>query len=210
MTDFPQSLFMVGCGNMAGAMLMRWLDCGLDPARVTVLRPSGRPVAEGVTVISSPPATLPRGTHILLGMKPHQLSDVAAQVASIAVDAPVVISILAGVTLSGLRAASGPRRGAASRTAARGTAPGCPAPARQLGDRDGRGVAVAVQLHQRAQRVRGLGRDRDHRRPRSYADLRSSESTGPRAGASRWAGQIQPRSVAISTAWARSIAPSLP
>src|SRR3546814_8800465 len=51
MTDiWPDHLFLVGCGNMAGQMLRRWLACGLDPARATVLRPSGRAVAQGVEI----------------------------------------------------------------------------------------------------------------------------------------------------------------
>ena len=95
---FPAHLFMIGCGNMAGQMLSRWLACGLDPARVTVLRPSGRPVAEGVTVVTEYPAQLQPGTAVLLGMKPYQFDAVAAALAS--VDAPDVlyISILAGLT----------------------------------------------------------------------------------------------------------------
>jgi pyrroline-5-carboxylate reductase len=96
---------MVGCGNMAGQMLARWLDCGLDPARVTVLRPSGRPVADGVTVVTDYPASLPAGTNVLLGMKPYQITDVAAALAPLC-DARIrIISILAGTTLDQLRAA---------------------------------------------------------------------------------------------------------
>jgi len=61
MTDiWPDHLFLVGCGNMAGQMLQRWLACGLDPATVTVLRPSGKPVAEGVRVVTDfPPRCRP-------------------------------------------------------------------------------------------------------------------------------------------------------
>jgi pyrroline-5-carboxylate reductase len=55
---WPKKLFLVGCGNMAGQMLTRWLACGLDPARVTVLRPSGRAVADGVQVVTAYPASL--------------------------------------------------------------------------------------------------------------------------------------------------------
>src|SRR3546814_9634611 len=62
MTDiWPDHLFLVGCGNMAGQMLRRWLPCGLDPARATVLRPSGRAVAQGVAVVTAYPASLPAG-----------------------------------------------------------------------------------------------------------------------------------------------------
>lgn len=104
MTDpWPNSLFMIGCGNMAGRMLERWLACGLDSARVTVLRPSGKPVAPGVAVVTGYPASLPDGTTILLGMKPQQLATIAPLVAAIEGKALVHISILAGTTVERLR-----------------------------------------------------------------------------------------------------------
>lgn len=101
---WPDHLFLVGCGNMAGQMLSRWLGCGLDPARVTVLRPSGRAVAEGVRVVTDWPASLPAGTTVLLGMKPYQIVDVAARLAPICAAGTRIVSILAGTTLATLRA----------------------------------------------------------------------------------------------------------
>jgi len=106
MTDiWPDHLFLVGCGNMAGQMLQRWLACGLDPATVTVLRPSGKPVAEGVRVVTDCPASLPAGTTVLLGMKPYQLGDVAGWLAPLCRGDMQIISILAGTRLTELRAA---------------------------------------------------------------------------------------------------------
>ncbi|QUT04654.1 pyrroline-5-carboxylate reductase [Sphingobium phenoxybenzoativorans] len=102
---WPQHLFMVGCGNMAGQMLSRWLACGLDPASVTVLRPSGKPVAPGVEVITHFPARFPDGTALILGMKPHQFENVAAELAKVAGTPTMFISILAGTTAAQLRAA---------------------------------------------------------------------------------------------------------
>ena len=100
---FPAHLFMVGCGNMAGQMLARWLTCGLDPARVTVLRPSGRPVADGVQVITTYPASLPAQATVLLGMKPYQLDDVAASLAPLCTADTRIVSILAGTPVADLR-----------------------------------------------------------------------------------------------------------
>ncbi|WP_093664251.1 pyrroline-5-carboxylate reductase family protein [Sphingomonas gellani] len=96
---------MVGCGNMGGAMLRRWLDQGLDPAQVTVISPSGRAVPGGVAVINAyDPAAVGTVSTLLLAMKPQQLSAVhAAGLAS--VRAELLVSILAGVdsaTLSSL------------------------------------------------------------------------------------------------------------
>jgi len=49
MTDslLPGPLFLIGCGNMAGAMLKGWLDADADPAEITVVRPRGKPVGGG-------------------------------------------------------------------------------------------------------------------------------------------------------------------
>lgn len=99
----PDHLFLVGCGNMAGQILSRWLACGLDPARVTVFRPSGRAVAEGVSVVTAYPAALPAGTTVMLGMKPYQLADVAAALAPLCPPGAPLVSILAGTPLSDLR-----------------------------------------------------------------------------------------------------------
>ncbi|PJG47448.1 pyrroline-5-carboxylate reductase [Sphingobium sp. LB126] len=101
---WPDHLFLVGCGNMAGQMLARWLACGLDPARVTVLRPSGKPVAEGVQVVTDYPSALPARTTVLLGMKPYQLGDVAASLAPLCGGDTRIVSILAGTRLAELRA----------------------------------------------------------------------------------------------------------
>ncbi|WP_375196087.1 pyrroline-5-carboxylate reductase family protein [Sphingobium sp.] len=105
MTDiFPEHLFLVGCGNMAGQMLARWLGCGLDPDKVTVLRPSGKPVTDGVRVVTDYPASLPGRTTVLLGMKPYQLGDVAALLAPICHAGTRILSILAGTPLADLKA----------------------------------------------------------------------------------------------------------
>ncbi len=93
-------IWLIGCGNMAGAMLRRWLDCGLDPVRVTVVRPSGAPVADGVRVVAEVPAEPAPGL-LLIGVKPQMLAQVAPglQTASHG----TVLSILAGTRLATLR-----------------------------------------------------------------------------------------------------------
>lgn len=95
---------MVGCGNMAGQMLRRWLACGLESGRVTVLRPSGKAVAEGVRVVTDYPSRLADGTLVLLGMKPQQFPEVAARLSPVGGDGIIFLSMLAGTTLAQLRA----------------------------------------------------------------------------------------------------------
>ena len=96
-------IWLVGCGNMAGAMLRRCLDCGLDPREVTVIRKSGAPVADGVTVLTAPPPDGPVPALVLLGVKPQMLDLVAPDLAPTLGEESLLVSILAGVELETLR-----------------------------------------------------------------------------------------------------------
>jgi len=96
-------IWLVGCGNMAGAMLRRWLDCGLDPREVTVIRKSGAPVADGITVLTAPPPDGPVPAVVLLGVKPQMLDLVAPDLAPMLSEETLLVSILAGVELEALR-----------------------------------------------------------------------------------------------------------
>ena len=105
MTDplLPGPLWLVGCGNMGGAMLSRWLEEGVDPAHVSVIRPSGAPAGAGVRVTCDyPEDEVP--AIVLLAMKPYQLDAVAPQLAPILDPETILVSILAGVELASLRA----------------------------------------------------------------------------------------------------------
>jgi len=88
---------------MAGAMLRRWLACGLNPAAVTVIRPSGSPVAEGIAVLTTVPADAPPPALLLLGMKPHQLAAAAPDYAGAVHPDTILLSILAGTDHAMLR-----------------------------------------------------------------------------------------------------------
>jgi pyrroline-5-carboxylate reductase len=98
----PGPLWLVGCGNMAGAMLGRWIEEGVDPSHVSVIRPSGRSAGEGVRVTTDyPEDEVP--AIVLLGMKPYQLDQVAPLLAPILDAETILVSILAGVELASLR-----------------------------------------------------------------------------------------------------------
>lgn len=105
MTDplLPGPLWLAGCGNMAGAMLAGWLAAGIDPARITVIRPSGRAAAAGVRVVSAPPEDEVPAI-VLLGFKPKALDEVAPQLGPALDERTILISILAGVEQASLRA----------------------------------------------------------------------------------------------------------
>jgi len=102
---FPPAgpLWLVGCGNMAGAMLRRWLACGLDPREVTVIRKSGAPVADGVTVLTAPPPDGAVPPILMLGVKPQMLDLVTPDLAPLVGPETMLVSILAGTDLLALR-----------------------------------------------------------------------------------------------------------
>lgn len=96
-------IWFVGCGNMGGAMLGRWLAAGLDPARVTVIRKSGEAVAPGVTVLTAPPADGAVPALVVLGVKPQVLDLVVPDLAPALDRATLLVSMLAGVETEALR-----------------------------------------------------------------------------------------------------------
>ena len=104
MAIFEGPVWLVGCGNMAGSMLRRWLAAGLDPKQVTIIRKSGAPFADGVTVLTAPPPDGPEPALLILGVKPQMLDDVAPGIAPILGPETLLVSILAGVELDALRA----------------------------------------------------------------------------------------------------------
>jgi pyrroline-5-carboxylate reductase len=99
----PGPLWLAGCGNMGSAMLARWLEEGVDPAQVSVIRPSGAPACPGVRVTTDfPEDEVP--AIVLLAMKPCQLDEVAPALAPILDPRTILVSILAGVERAALRA----------------------------------------------------------------------------------------------------------
>jgi pyrroline-5-carboxylate reductase len=114
LTDWSGDIIIFGCGTMAGAMLSRWLDCGLNPARVTAVRASGVAVANGVTTVTdasrlTPPALL------VIGVKPQMFAELAPAIAALAGPQTQILSIMAGIMIEELATAL-PNAGAIMRT----------------------------------------------------------------------------------------------
>lgn len=100
--DLPGPFWLVGCGNMAGAMLERWLSTGIERRRITVIRPSGRSVGEGVRVLTRfPDDQVP--ALVMLGTKPQKIDDYSAELSAILEPQTILMSILAGVEIASLR-----------------------------------------------------------------------------------------------------------
>ena len=93
---------MVGAGNMGSAMLEGWIAGGVDPAHVSVVRPSGESVGHDIRVTTTyPEDEVP--AIVLLAMKPHQLDVAAPELAPILDPQTILVSILAGVESASLR-----------------------------------------------------------------------------------------------------------
>lgn len=110
MTDkldqFAGQLLLVGCGNMAGAMLDRWLADGLSVGQVAIVDPFAAP-RDGIPHygnLAEWAAADGRADVIMLGMKPQQLSEVADDLTPHLTDSTQLLSILAGVSLNDLSA----------------------------------------------------------------------------------------------------------
>lgn len=98
----PASLWLIGCGNMAGAMLRRWIEAGtVDPREVFVVNTRDRELPPGVRQGRAlPEGPLPEA--VMLGMKPQQIDLIAEIHAPRIAGVPLLISILAGVELASL------------------------------------------------------------------------------------------------------------
>lgn len=97
------SILIVGCGNMGGAMLRGWLAGGLDPARFTVVDPQLAEAPAGVTLLRELPEQV--DGVVVLGVKPQGFADVAAALAPRLAPSTLVLSMLAGIELASLAAA---------------------------------------------------------------------------------------------------------
>lgn len=105
MTYFPKRILMIGCGNMAGAILKGWLRAGLDPATVWIFDPHAADLPQGTNRLNDVPADMPAPDFVMIGVKPKMLRDVAKDWAGVDFSQATIVSILAGVELADLRAA---------------------------------------------------------------------------------------------------------
>ncbi|MXP25661.1 pyrroline-5-carboxylate reductase [Altererythrobacter indicus] len=95
------SILIIGCGNMGGAMLDGWLASGMSPKTFTVVDPKREELPDGVRLLRE----LPEGESfdaILLGVKPQMLGNVVKDVEKLAGPDVAMLSILAGVQLDTL------------------------------------------------------------------------------------------------------------
>jgi pyrroline-5-carboxylate reductase len=107
MTEWPARLVLVGAGKMGGAMAQGWLDAGLPAAGLTILEPSPSPeiaslAAHRGVALNPPIAAAP--DMLVLAVKPQSLEQVAPQIARLAGEHTLLLSIVAGKTIANLLA----------------------------------------------------------------------------------------------------------
>lgn len=103
--DRVGALWLVGCGNMGSALLARWLACGLDRDKVTVIDPRGAGAFPAVKTVKAVGDAVGQPDVVLLAVKPQMLGAVSNELRTRAGDA-LLISILAGVETEVLRTIS--------------------------------------------------------------------------------------------------------
>lgn len=112
--DAPH-IWLIGCGNMGGAMLGGWLASGFPPARLTVIDPALEPGSHtlpiGVTALTAIPKDSPPPGIVVLAIKPQTLVEIAPKLSFYVTGQTDVISILAGVEVATLRSSFPDARG---------------------------------------------------------------------------------------------------
>lgn len=93
-----QNVLLVGCGNMAGAMLEGWLAGGMDPTCFSIFDPNRTEAPQGVRMLSQLRSDM-RFDAVMVGVKPHMLEVVVPIVAPIVSPDTLLLSILAGVEI---------------------------------------------------------------------------------------------------------------
>ena len=96
-----QTILILGCGNMGGAMLTGWLASDL-PITLTVVDPALAKVPATVRLLREVPAE--QFDVVLLGVKPQVLASAAPNLAAVMTSETVLLSMLAGAELATLAA----------------------------------------------------------------------------------------------------------
>jgi pyrroline-5-carboxylate reductase len=92
---------LLGCGNMGGAMLRRWVEAGLPPEAITVVDRGTPDLPAGVRLLASI-AEADAADTLVLAIKPQQFAAVTANGDLDRLAPRLTLSILAGVEIATL------------------------------------------------------------------------------------------------------------
>lgn len=96
-----EKILLIGCGNMAGAMLEGWLAGGMEAGRFTIVD-LFRQDAPGAIAVSRDMPVAGDFDAIMLGVKPQNLPEIAPQLAALVHENTTILSLLAGVEIETL------------------------------------------------------------------------------------------------------------
>lgn len=96
----PAPVWLLGCGNMGGALLARWLAEGMGP--VAVIDPQSRALPPGAVASATPPEGSP--DVLVLAVKPQAWRAAVAPLLDRVGPLTLVVSVMAGVTTDELAA----------------------------------------------------------------------------------------------------------
>jgi pyrroline-5-carboxylate reductase len=104
-----EGLVLLGCGKMGGAMLEGWLKNGLSHRQVQVVDPypSDWLKARAAQGIAVNPAQLAPATIAVIAVKPQMMAEAAPQLAALAGQGTVFLSVAAGTPISAFEAMFG-------------------------------------------------------------------------------------------------------
>jgi pyrroline-5-carboxylate reductase len=96
-------LWLVGCGNMGGALAARWRAARdeLGLAEIVVIDPAAKQLPEGLRAVSLPPEAAP--DMVVMAVKPQVWREAAAPLIDRLAPGTLVISIMAGVGIAALQ-----------------------------------------------------------------------------------------------------------
>jgi pyrroline-5-carboxylate reductase len=107
MSQWPARLVLVGAGKMGGAMALGWLEAGLAASSLTILEPDPSPEIASLAAsrgVALNPRTPEPPDMLALAVKPQSLDKVTPEIAALAAERTLVLSILAGKTIANLEA----------------------------------------------------------------------------------------------------------
>lgn len=99
---FPKSILIFGCGNMGGAMLRGWVAAGVDPRIFSVVDPVAINLPDGVAIYRDAAKVERRFDHVILGIKPQMLDELAPDIGRLLSQQALLVSILAGTMIESL------------------------------------------------------------------------------------------------------------
>lgn len=95
-------LWLVGCGNMGGAMLRGWIAQGMTGADITVIDPDAPPLPPDVHHWPHAPSGQTPPALLVLAIKPQMVADAARDLAGMVGPDTTLVSILAGTSIATL------------------------------------------------------------------------------------------------------------